>query len=153
MIFDHITNAARYGALHPRLRAGFDYIRSFDVSTADGDYAIEGDAVFARPHTYLTEPAALRRWEAHRRYVDIQFMVAGREAILHAAVDRLLGATPYDLQHDVVHYTGGDGSSNRLVMQPGFFAIFYPEDGHKPGVAVGDAGRVRKVVVKVDLGV
>jgi YhcH/YjgK/YiaL family protein len=39
-----------------------------------------------------------------------------------------------------------------LQLTPGSFALFYPEDAHKPNCAWDAPERVRKVVVKVRLG-
>ena len=34
-------------------------------------------------------------------------------------------------------------------MRPGNFAVFFPEDIHRPGCADGQSGKIRKIVVKV----
>jgi YhcH/YjgK/YiaL family protein len=152
MIHDHISNAERYTVLHPRLAAALRYVADFDPSTADGDYLLDGDDVLARPHRYESKPEAERRWETHRRYVDVQYIVSGRERILHTHVDRLTGATEYEAVKDVVHYAAADGKVNDLVLHAGDFVIFFQHDGHKPSIALDGPEPVRKIVVKVDLG-
>jgi YhcH/YjgK/YiaL family protein len=152
MIHDTIANAVRYHALHPRIAAALRYVADFDLSTADGDYLLDGDDVLARPHRYDSKPEAERRWETHRRYVDVQYIVSGRERILHAHVDRMVGPSPYGEAKDVVNYAGATGPVNDLVLHAGDFVVFFQHDAHKPSIAVDRPEPVRKIVVKVDLG-
>ncbi|AHG91614.1 Conserved hypothetical protein CHP00022 [Gemmatirosa kalamazoonensis] len=149
MIVDALANAARYRTLHPRLAAAFDYLAAFDPSTADGKYPIDGDAVYAQVQSYTTKPASEKKWESHRRYLDVQYMVSGRERMTVSPLPGLAGATPYNDAKDVVNYAGASGEASSVYLEGGQFAIFFPEDGHQPGVQAGESGEVRKVVVKV----
>jgi YhcH/YjgK/YiaL family protein len=149
MIVDAIENAELYRAVHPRLAAAFDYLAAFDASTADGRYPIDDDRIYAMVQTYATKPAAEKKWESHRRYVDVQYVISGRERITIAPSGSMAGASDYNDAKDVTIYTGPAGDAGTLVVEGGQFAIFFPHDAHQPGVAAGDAGEVRKVVVKV----
>ena len=149
MIVDTLANAHLYHGVHPRLAAAFDYLRAFDAATADGKVPVDEDRVYAQVQSYATKPAAEKKWESHRRYADIQFIVAGRERITHAHVSRLDGATPYNDAKDVINYTGAAGGASTLVLEAGQWAIFLPDDGHQPGVAIEGSEDVRKVVMKV----
>ena len=97
---------------------------------------------------YDTAPSTEKRFESHLRYIDIQYIVDGKERMLHAAADTLKVDTPYNDEKDVAFYTDPEVSSSCLLL-PGHFAIFFPADGHKPGVMAGGRDAVRKVVVKV----
>ncbi len=149
MIVDALTNADLYRSVHPRLAAAFDYLRAFDPATPDGRHAIDEDRVYAQVQTYATKPAAEKKWESHRRYADIQYIVAGREVITYAHVSQLDGGTPYNEAKDVVNYAGPTGGASTLRLEAGQWAIFFPDDGHQPGVAVEGSEEVRKVVMKV----
>jgi YhcH/YjgK/YiaL family protein len=149
MIVDALANAALYRAVHPRLADALDYLAAFDPSTPDGRVAIDEDRVYAQVQTYATKPAAEKKWESHRRYLDVQYVVSGRELIGVAPSDALDGATPYNDAKDVVNYAGPRGAAATLFVEGGQFAIFFPHDGHQPGVAAGESAEVRKVVVKV----
>ncbi|HET7462520.1 MAG TPA: YhcH/YjgK/YiaL family protein [Longimicrobium sp.] len=151
MIHGTIDQAARYAPLHPRIAAAFRYIEAFDPATADGWYELEGDRVRARPHRYDTRPEAERRWETHRRYVDVQYIVSGRERIQYAPVAQMRGAEPYDAEKDVVHYASAGGRVSDLLLEAGEFAVFFHEDAHRPSIAVDESAPVRKIVVKIDL--
>ena len=153
MIVDALANADRYRALHPRLPAAFDYLAAFDPSTPDGKYPIDEDRVYAQVQSYATKPAAEKKWESHRRYVDVQYVVSGRERMSVSPLAGLADPTPYDDAKDVINYRGASGAASSVYVEGGQFAIFFPEDGHQPGVQpgplAGDSGEVRKVVVKV----
>jgi YhcH/YjgK/YiaL family protein len=151
MIVDSLANASRYHALHPRLAAAFDYLASFDPATPDGKYPIDADRVHVLVQSYATKPAAEKKWESHRRYLDVQYIVSGRELITVAPIGALAGATEYNEAKDVINYSGASGEASTLFVEGGQFAIFLPEDGHRPGVAVDATEDVRKVVVKVAL--
>lgn len=148
MILDSLTRAAAYRALGPRLAAGFDYLEGFDPGTEPGRYFLDGEDLFAVVQTYDTAPATDKRFESHLRYIDIQYLVSGRERILHAPADTLVVGTPYNDEKDVAFYADPAASSSCLVL-PGQFALFYPADGHKPGCMAGGRETVVKVVLKV----
>lgn len=149
MIVDSLANAARYRAVHPRLAAAFDYLAAFDPATPDGKYPIDADRVHAIVQSYATRPAAEKKWESHRRYLDVQYVLSGRERMGVSALGGLAGATEYNEAKDVINYGGPSGEAGSVVVEEGQFAIFFPEDGHQPGVDAGTSGEVRKVVVKV----
>jgi YhcH/YjgK/YiaL family protein len=151
MIIDTLQNRRMYYALQPGIEAGFEYLASFDPAVADGRYPIRGDEVFALVQSYETGPGTEKRFETHRRHIDIQFIVSGRERILHLPFGSLEVETSYDEERDVVFYHDPPASSS-VLLQPGDFAIFHPEDAHKGGCMAGARDPVRKVVVKVRVG-
>lgn len=147
MIFDHIREQSRYRACHPRLDRAFDFVLGFNPGMPDGKVEIEGGDLFALVQTYPTLPAEEKKCESHRAYVDLQYLVAGQEVIHHAPADGLSVAEPYSEDKDVIFYAGGEGQA--LILQPGSFAVFFPQDAHKPGCLHQAAGMVRKIVVKI----
>jgi YhcH/YjgK/YiaL family protein len=103
---------------------------------------------------YTTEPADARRYESHRRYIDVQYLLAGREALDVQDIDALTVTEPYDAEKDVMFYSGGVGGSRRggeqrVVLTPGVCCVLFPEDGHKPCCEVVGPEEVCKVVVKI----
>jgi YhcH/YjgK/YiaL family protein len=148
MIIDTLENAGPYEAMHPRFAAGFDYLRHFDPETTDGKHPIDGDSMFALVQTVRTEPASVKRFEAHRRYIDIQYVASGVEIIEYSTFDDLRPVGAFDVKKDVGFFHE-PASATRLVVEAGSFAIFFPHDGHKPCCAAGEPAVVRKVVIKV----
>jgi biofilm protein TabA len=148
MISDILAAAEFYSPAHPRLAAGFGFLRNVRPDIADGRHEIDGDRVFALVQSYTTTPAAERKLEHHRKYADIQFLFAGEEVIEHAPLNGLPVDTVYDASKDY-GLVRDPAERSRVVLHPGTWAIFLPQDAHKPGCAVSAPTAVRKVVVKV----
>ena len=117
------------------------------ASWPDGRVEVEGTRIIAMPQGYLTRPAEQCRWEAHRKYIDIQYIVAGAEKMGWAPVASLVADGAFDEAKDVGFYTG---TGDLLTVRAGMFAIFLPQDGHMPCMhPAGQAQQVRKIVMKV----
>lgn len=147
MIFTLSEHADRYAELHPLLGEAFAALRSFDLTTPDGKIELRGDDLFLNVERYTTQPAEDRRFESHRAYLDVQTIFTGRESIYVEPIERLDVTEPFDAERDVAFYTGPH--ETRLDLQPGDFAILFPEDGHKPVCECGGPSEVLKVVAKV----
>lgn len=151
MIFDRREHVSFYRPLHPLLSQAFDFLLQTDLNTlAPGKHVLEGEKLFALVNDYTTQPLATCRFESHRRYTDIQWMVRGSERIGVTNVGGLKVTEPYATERDIAFY---QASGDLFTLSPGSFAIFFPHDAHQPGVAIGEPEAVRKVVMKVELGI
>jgi biofilm protein TabA len=148
MILDHLHHADRSTCLHPLFPAAFQALKKLSADTPIGKIEVKQEQVFILVQNYRTSPAEEKNWEAHRKYLDIQLMLAGREKILHAPTGELSPLGPYQAEKDVQLFHHSNHSTE-LILNPGDFAIFYPEDGHKPGCLVDGACEVTKAVAKV----
>ncbi len=148
MIADLLTASDLYLSVHPRLAAGFQFLRQQTADVKDGRYELDGDKLFALVQSYATTPAAERKLEHHRKYADIQFLLAGEEMIEYAPLGSLPVDTPYTEAKDY-GLVRDPAAPSKLVLQPGSWAIFFPQDAHKPGCALSAPAAVRKIVVKV----
>lgn len=147
MIIDHIDEAPRYYGLGAGIEAGLRFLKPSDMQKlSQGKLVINCEKLFANVSEYTTHPETSVKWEAHRRYIDIQYLASGAEAMEYQCVSKLEVETPYDETNDVL-FLRGEG--NRLLVPCGFFMIFYPHDAHRPGLIAGRAQKVRKIVVKV----
>lgn len=150
MILDTLSSAVQYEGLGPGIALGLAYLRTFDPETPDGRQVLDGVDLFALVQSYETAPATEKRFEAHRRYLDIQYVAVGTERILHAPASPLQVETPYSEADDILFFAE-PGVSSSLLLRAGDFAIFHPSDAHKPGCMAGGRTQVKKVVVKVRL--
>ena len=148
MIFDALANAQAYRHLGPRIARGLDWLADFSPQQPDGRYDIDGDNLFALVQSYDTVPPADKKFESHRDYLDIQYVATGHEIIHYAPLRDLQPVTAYDNQKDFLLY-GDPEKATPLNFSPGQFAIFYPQDGHKPGCMNGGRVAIKKVVIKV----
>ncbi|MFM8494807.1 MAG: YhcH/YjgK/YiaL family protein [Planctomycetia bacterium] len=148
MILDALSQWRRYASLNPRFARAFAFLHQFPADVADGRHEIEGDSIYALVQRYETRPVA-GQFEAHRSYVDIQFIVTGREVIQWAPLESLTEVTkPYDDVKDAGFFAAGDAMVPVRVAA-GQFAILFPDDAHAPGCAWAGPEPVVKVVVKV----
>lgn len=114
-----------------------------------GRYPINGDKMFALVQEMDTSLAPNSRFEAHERYLDVQYLVSGLERIDYlpqTSEARLL--EDHRAERDIAFYATGEPASE-LILRPGMFAVFYPGELHRPGCAVGTPGKIRKVVLKI----
>lgn len=147
MIIDHIDNAPQYYGLGAGIEAGLRFLKPADLQNLSlGKKVINGDKLFAIVSEYTTNAEASVKWEAHRRYIDIQYIINGAEAIGYQCVSKMEIETQYNETNDALFLRGKGG---RLLVPSGFFVIFYPHDAHRPGLSVSRPRAVRKVVVKV----
>ena len=106
------------------------------------------DDFFLLVQKYDSKEAADMRFESHKNYVDIQYVVEGKESIEIAPVSVMEVTEAYDPARDVEFYKDA-AQAAKFVLTTGSYAILYPADAHKPGVRVGESVPVKKMVGKV----
>lgn len=146
MILSNLQNTERIEQLHPLFKEVFDYIKSHDLLHAEcGKIELKGDELFinnANPTLIAEERQVL---ELHRKYIDIQILLEGKERMGWKAIEDLKEEVqPYNEDKDCALYA--DRSTSFVDLVPGQFAIFFPEDAHAP--IIGE-GKVRKLIAKV----
>ncbi len=148
MIQDYLENADAYRSLGSRMQKAFDFLLSEGLKTMpDGRHDIDGDDVYALIQSYETQPAAEKRFEAHRRYTDLQYVISGRETIVWSPIARLTGWDDYSEENDCILCSAGGGTD--LTLDEGSFVVLFPQDAHKPGCTWDHLSEVRKAVVKI----
>jgi len=146
MIADDIRNASLYACSSPGIAAALNYLAATDFSSVEpGRYEI-GGGCYCIVQDYETAPREQKRYEAHRKYVDVQFIASGQELIGYANTWTLRAVEDYDEAGDVAWFEGEGGF---VMARAGTFVILFPDDAHMPGVAMAEPVAVRKVVAKV----
>jgi biofilm protein TabA len=148
MIFDSLAHADAYRSLSPRIARGLDWLTDFSPQKKAGRYDLDGDNLFALVQSYDTVPPAEKRFESHRAYPDLRYVAIGDEIISYAPLRDLQPITDYNAEKDFLLYSEPP-QSTPLHFSPGQFAIFYPQDGHKPGCLNGRSSSIKKIVIKV----
>ena len=150
MIVTDLVHFERQVPLTPAIRKAVEFLRRPDLaSLTDEKVVIDGDKVFALPQRCETEANASPRFEYHRKYIDIQFVVEGDEVIAWAPAEKLTITAPYDREKDITFGTAPADAVTPVRLRPGQLAVLYPEDAHAPRLAAGSPGKVFKIVVKV----
>lgn len=153
MILDTICNAKRYEALSPRLAVALKAAEAFAVNPyVTGRTDLEGDMLFLLANEYKTKPLCEESlMEAHRKYVDIMYMVEGEELIYVKPTEELREITmPYDNAKDAL-LAKVDDNLTAVRLQAGQFVVLYPQDAHCPGCSVTSSQTVKKIIVKMCL--
>ena len=146
MIFDTLKNVDNYKGLG-RVYNALKFLSETDFSKIElGRYELDGDNIFYMVQSYDTDPDKTIS-EAHKKYIDIQYMVEGEEIIGVADISEDKELTEAKEENDVWFY---DCKTEPLTLSAGKYMVLYPNDLHCPGVATkGKALTCRKVVVKV----
>lgn len=146
MILDKLENFILYETLHPLFTKAFEFLQSSNFSEfTDGKYEIEGDKLFAMVQEYNTKDESEGKPEAHRKYIDIQFVYSGAELIGIAPLkDNILISD--EPEKDLAFY---ESETSFIKLEAGMFAVFFPEDLHMPGIKLNQSAKVKKVVIKV----
>lgn len=147
MIIDKIENAHLYKNIGERISKSFKYIKTTDLKNLPaGKYPIDGDNIFALVSEYKTKSEQEGKLEAHRKYIDVQYVIRGEEKMGYVPLNGQQILEPYKEANDIIFFTG-DKSFTKV--SEGMFAIFFPEDVHMPGINAGNISEVKKLVIKV----
>ena len=148
MILESLNNTEKVERLHPLFKKAFDYIKATDFSKMeDGKYELDGTRLFISVVTLFGKDKKEAAIETHKKYIDIQLPLLGVEKIGWKPGSELQEvSTPYDEDKDIAFYV--DRATAYTKIYPGQFAVYFPEDGHAPGIGEGS---IRKVIVKVQV--
>jgi biofilm protein TabA len=148
MIVGHIHHLQAW--LPDALRQAIEHVKAHvSEETPPGKYDIDGNNVFYMISEDTTEPLAARRAEYHARYLDIQIVLRGQEAMTFSTRPAA-GAPDIDwlAERDIAFLSAGE-QEKTVILNEGDFVVFYPGEVHKPLCAVGEPAKVRKAVVKI----
>ena len=148
MIFDSLANCEQYYNLSG-LKEGFEFLKNTDLKNLpEGSYKIDGDRIFANVQSLTTKPKENKKWEVHRKYIDIQYVIKGSECMGFGLLnDFKTVKEAYDDTRDVEFLDGEKYSF--INVKEGNFTVFYPNDVHAPMLSVDKAEDIKKVIVKI----
>lgn len=127
----------------------FEFLQSLTPDAKEGKVELRGKEIYAIVSTYQTRMQEQCILETHRKYVDIQTLLSGRERIEAQPGEGLVIETAYDETKDVEFYKHTPGQTH-IEMRPGTFALFFSQDAHMPGLMMSEEPElVKKVVVKI----
>ena len=135
-----------YEALHPRFKAAFDFVKNTNFAKLEpGIIEIDGKNLFVNFAEGVGKTPETAKMETHNAYIDIQIPFTAVEIMGYIpAVDLKEPMDAYDAEKDITFFKDKATSFARVV--PGQFAVFFPGDGHQPGIG---EGAFRKIIVKV----
>lgn len=149
MVLDVIENISKYASINKNFIKAFRFIEENNLEEfSEGKYEVDGDNVFISIQTYITRDEVENKWEAHKKYIDIQYILKGTEVMGYKNLLDLNLTEDLLEEKDVAFYEEVENWV-KLNLKAGDFAIFFPEDGHKPCCLSKEPELILKAVIKV----
>ena len=149
MITDVLQNSHLYEGLNEQFKKAFRYLKETDFTTVNnGKYEIDGSNIFAVVNEFKTNDKNDCETEAHKKHIDIQYVVKGTELFGYAPLTTQKPVKEYDETSDAAIYKE---DVSYIKLEAGMFIIFYPSDLHQPEVREFEPVTVKKVVVKIKI--
>ena len=156
MILDKMENYALYTSCHKDFDLAFGMLEeAVKDDLPVGKYELGNTqrnvALVVSVQEYETKPREERKFEGHKQHIDIQYIVSGEEEMEVCDLSRMVPVTDYDAEKDCRFFAPAK-QTTRLTLQAGDYAIFFPDDIHKPGISpAGKVTAVKKIVVKIEV--
>lgn len=151
MIKNSLKYTKNYYNLSEKIKLGLEFLETHDLKAMEnGKYEILGEDVFINIQEYTSKPETDGKWEAHRKYIDIQVLIKGSEKIGVGETQDFTTTEAYDEEKDVEFLTT-NSSQQFITMRENDYIILYPYDVHMPQISIDKPTAVKKAVVKVSL--
>jgi biofilm protein TabA len=125
----------------------FLFTKENDLDTISvGKHIIDGDNAYASITEAPSKELDKASWESHQKYIDLQYVIRGKEQIAVVPIGMAKVTKPYDAAKDVANYTA---EGTFYTANPGTFFLFFPEDVHRPNIKVAGFDVVKKMVIKI----
>jgi biofilm protein TabA len=146
MILDTLENSGRYENVHPRFKIAFDFLRNTDlIALPIGKIELDSSNLVVNVVEIKGKTVDVAKMETHNRFIDIQVPIGATETMGWIAGSELEHVTEsYNADKDITFFA--DKASNLVLVHPFEFAVFFPTDGHQPGIS---EGTYKKIIVKV----
>ncbi len=147
MIVDKISNLEQYIALNPRIQVVVDYLKEHPLADLPiGQHVIIPQEVYVNCQEQPPKEESKTLYESHLRMMDIHMPLSGEEGYGHELIEPQ--EEGFDNDKDIQFYNIPSSGKPLLVVRPGEFVLFLPQDAHKPCITLGG---VRKCVFKVKI--
>jgi YhcH/YjgK/YiaL family protein len=126
----------------------YKFLKETGLNTLElGRHELSDDGVYANVEEYTTKDSS--HFEVHRKYIDIQYLVRGKEYIYVSPYEpgKQTEISAYDEAKDIEFFDKEEYGKQLLSSEN--FLVFFPSDAHQPCMKVDTNEIVRKVVVKV----
>lgn len=146
---DKVAFATQYHKNKEVWDKAFAFLSNQNLDTLPkGKYPIDGTKVFATVTEGPNKEFDKTNWESHRKYIDLQYIIKGKEKIGVAPVEEATVTKPYDESKDVANYSA---QGKYYIAKPGTFFLFFPNNAHRPSIKVDGYDNVKKLVIKIEV--
>jgi YhcH/YjgK/YiaL family protein len=146
MVIDTLDNLEKYASLNPLFPQAFEYLKTLDYPKLEvSKTQLKGNDLVVNVQQTSPKTKEAAKLETHRDFIDIQIPISDVETMGYTPANECRPKdAEYNAEKDITFFEGK--AEAYIPVKPGMFAIFFPEDGHAPGISpVG----VKKIVVKV----
>ena len=151
MIKDSLKNIDKLSVYGENFKTAINFLKNTDLAAlTPGKYEIDGKNVYAFfCEVKLADPKNAKL-ETHKKYADIQVVTEGVEGMEYSPAKALKVNTQYNDEQDIAFFEDPE-KTQLLKVEAGEFALFMPEDAHKPNCLAGQGETSKKLIVKVAL--
>ena len=150
MILDQLKNAKQYEGIHAGVDKALEAMKQYTSDNYPlGKVEIDGDNVFLLLNSYETRAKEEAKAEAHRKYIDVMYMVEGAETIYVKSVDRLKNITTEYTPEMEALLADTDEDATAVRLEAGYFVVLFPQDAHSPACDADGKHTVKKIIGKV----
>lgn len=149
MIVDHIKNLSKYKTLNPHIETIISFMEKKDLHDLPQGKTIINEDVYVIRESYEPREEKDCYFEGHKNYLDIQYVLKGKEAIGYKHINdkEILITDPYNPDKDVTKYNIKEYT--KVILTDGLFALVNPEDLHMPKLSIENSKFVEKIVFKL----
>ena len=133
----------KYASLLPGIDEAFDAVNALTEYENKKAYPLSNDNRFFVAAQATIAPDV---GEIHRNYLDIQYIVKGKEVMGWAPLEACQPAGEFNVEKDVGLVSG---PYEYLTINEGMCYVAFPEDAHMPGRHLDVPNDFVKVVVKL----
>ncbi len=133
-----------------RWQQAFQFLKTANLNElSSGRQELDGKHLYISVDAYISKDKNETRYESHRKYIDIQYIIEGEEQMGLTTLDKVKVTEPYNGEKDIAFYAfdGGD----YIKATPDNFLVFFPEDVHRPMIKLNENTKVKKIVVKIEV--
>lgn len=142
--------AYQYHKNKPYWDKAFEFLKNTRFDTLSvGKHILDGENVFVSVMEGPTKKPEDAKWEAHRKYIDIQYVISGKESMGVVALEKAKIIDTFNNEKDIAFYTASEKDAKYNEANPKAFLIFFPADVHRPGIKIEGCDATKKLVVKI----
>ncbi len=148
MILDKLENLGQYLAVNDKIKLCISFLQNLNISElSPRRYDLSGDDLYCVVTEYETVNPQL--FEAHNQYVDLQCLLVGEERMDYANRKDCAVVSPYESERDAALLSNENFIP--LKINAGYFAMFFPDDAHRPCVTADKVSKNKKAIFKIKI--
>ena len=151
MVIDRLDHAAQYYALGKGIETALRWFAAYadDGRDLPAKTVLNGEQIFINGVNYTSEAKPQGQLEAHKKYIDVMYVVEGEEKFFYKPIAEVKHVTmPYDAEKEC-QLAEIDADAAQVRFSAGHFLIFFPQDGHLAAQLWDKPCKVRKFIAKV----